>query len=252
MAIFILMKKFLSATWLLLTSILIFESSSAQSISEIKIFANQPDKHISPNMWGIFFEDINFAADGGIYAELVKNRSFEFSNPTMAWTENEKNGGSGQLLIQNRGALFQENPRYASVYVKPTGGNYSISNEGFRGMGIKANNEYEFSIWAKRTNGDLAFSIHLINEKGESIASSQVVGFGNEWKKITSSFKSTQTEAKAHLELRFSGSGSMDFDMVSLFPKDTWKGRPGGLRKDLVQLLSEAKMVAGAGQRGGN
>ena len=241
MAIFILMKKFISATILLLTTVLISMASFAQSKSEIKIFANQPDKQISPNMWGIFFEDINFAADGGIYAELVKNRSFEFSNPTMAWKEIEKNGGSGQLLIQNRGALFQENPRYASVHVNPSTGSYSITNEGFRGMGVKENNVYEFSVLAKRTSGDVKIEIRVVTEKGEVIASSKLEGYSNDWQKLTTSLTASKTDPKAHLELSFNGTGTIDMDMVSLFPKDTWRGRPGGLRKDLVQLLAELK-----------
>ncbi len=235
------MKKVISLTCMIILFLLVSVLSIAQNTKEINILAGQPDKQISPNMWGIFFEDINFAADGGIYAELVKNRSFEFTNPTMAWKEIEKGGAIGTILVQNRGALFQENPRYASVTVKPSAGTYILSNEGFRGMGIKANNQYEFSVLAKRTSGDLEFSIQVVSEKGEVIGAAKVNGFNQDWNKLTASFTSANTDPKAHLELVFKGSGTLDMDMVSLFPKETWRGRPGGLRKDLVQLLADLK-----------
>lgn len=102
----------------------------ANAQKQITVFASKPVATVSPNMWGIFFEDINFAADGGLYAGLVKNRSFEFSNPLMGWKEVKPQGTSGKLLMINRGEKNPENPRYANITVANTDVGYGLSNEG--------------------------------------------------------------------------------------------------------------------------
>src|ERR1700722_19803878 len=105
---------------------------NAQPVSLV-VHSNEPGPAISPSMWGIFFEDINMAADGGLYAELVKNRSFEFDMPLMGWTEHKEAPGDGSLLVLNRGAENKANPRFIRVTRYSTGA-YGLSNEGFRGM----------------------------------------------------------------------------------------------------------------------
>ncbi|PZX16093.1 alpha-N-arabinofuranosidase [Breznakibacter xylanolyticus] len=202
--------------------------------------ANAPIADIQPTMYGIFFEDINFGADGGIYAELVKNRSFEFYKPLMGWTTAMAPEGVGSVLINNREDAQSANPRYAAI--KVNGGQLSMVNEGFRGMGIKANLDYHFSVWARqKEQSNLSLVVELKNAKGEVVGSTTVTPQGTEWKKYTASFKSSQTDAKGQLSVTFKGQGAMDVDMVSLFPGDTWKNRPGGLRADLVQLLADLK-----------
>src|SRR5687767_1467298 len=103
--------------------------------------ANEIKGTVQPTMWGIFFEDINMGADGGVYAELVKNRSFEFDSPLMGWKEVKKDGGEGSVLVINRGQQNESNPRYIKVKVDSQKG-YGLSNEGFRGIGVKQNNQY--------------------------------------------------------------------------------------------------------------
>jgi hypothetical protein len=120
----------------------------AQQSQPVIIKANQPGAQIQPTMWGLFFEDINFAADGGIYAELVKNRSFEFFNPLMGWKE-LKNSKSF-ILIQNREASNPSNPRYAQITVREADGVYGTSNSGFRGMGVKKDMQYHFRFLPSR------------------------------------------------------------------------------------------------------
>src|SRR5215216_6101142 len=108
---------------------------------------NEIKATVQPTMWGIFFEDINLAGDGGVYAELVKNRSFEFAMPLMGWKE-LKTEGNGSVLVLNRGKENENNPRF--IRVTPDGkGRYGLSNEGFRGIGVMANNQYNFSLLAK-------------------------------------------------------------------------------------------------------
>ncbi len=116
---------------------------------------DQPQFEMAPTMYGIFFEDINFAADGGIYAELVKNRSFEFDRPLMGWKTEARGGAAGAVLIENRQAESPNNPRYARVKVEAESGTFVMTNEGFRGMGIHGGATYDFSVLAHPVNGNV-------------------------------------------------------------------------------------------------
>jgi alpha-N-arabinofuranosidase len=215
--------------------------ASGQPVLEINVQADKPVCDIQPTMWGVFFEDINFAADGGIYAELVKNRSFEFTLPLMGWKEVSQNG-TGRTVPTFYSPPDRNNPHYVTLYVNAENGNYGISNEGFRGMGIKEGNLYNFSINARVSDGsDLRMRTELVNSAGSVIGATGYTEFTTNWKKYQASVKASGTEQKAELRLLFSGKGSIDIDMVSLFPSDTWKGRPGGLRKDIVQMISDLK-----------
>lgn len=207
----------------------------------ITVYADQPKAAIKPTMWGIFFEDINLAADGGLYAELVKNRSFEFSIPLMGWDELRKGSTGGSILVINRGAERPNNPRFIRVKNAATG-NYGMSNEGFRGMGVKQGLLYDFSVWARpQANTRLKMRVELVNAKGEILGSTTVEPIGTAWKKYNATFTCNATDPKARLNIWFEGKGTVDLDMVSLFPQDTWKQRKGGLRGDLVQLLADLK-----------
>jgi len=213
----------------------------AQSV-KLSVQVNKPVAEVQPTMWGIFFEDINFAADGGLYAELVKNRSFEFSNPLMGWKEIKNENTSGKVLIENRGDEHVNNPRYAHVSVDENSGSYGLSNEGFRGMGVKEGEQYDFSILARNDqNSSIKIVAQLISADGKVIGESFIENVTSGWNKYSTSFICKQTEAKAHLNVLFQGKGSVDIDMVSLFPHHTWKNRPNGLRADLVQLLYDLK-----------
>src|SRR6059058_2237013 len=120
---------------------------------QITVSVNKPITAVSPTMWGIFFEDINFAADGGLYAEMVKNRSFEFYNPMMGWTEIRAKDKKGKILFINVAAKSPQNTRIARITVDSATGLYGISNEGFRGMGVRENNKYNFSLLAQKPAG---------------------------------------------------------------------------------------------------
>ena len=214
---------------------------SAQTSNIITVNAGKPGSVIQPTMWGIFFEDINFAADGGVYAELVKNRSFEFSKPLLGWKILKPDTTSGILII-NQSKTNPSNPRYARVTVTPGDPSFGLSNAGFRGIGIKKGMNYNFSVLARQSdNSQLKMRIELVNSKGEVIGKTNLAPEAKGWKKYTAELTSTATDPKARLNIWFDGSGSFDIDMISLFPDDTWKNRPGGLRADLVQLLADLK-----------
>lgn len=200
---------------------------------------------IQPTMYGIFFEDINFAADGGLYAEMVKNRGFEFENPMMGWEQlnsdrHSLNLNSGRGTILQTGASAA-NENVCRVVVNKAE-NFALVNEGFRGIGVEKGKNYRFSFQAARQDeGINSLNIQLVDEKGKVVGASTVALNGREWKTYEGTLKATDTALKAKLKLTFAGKGVVDIDMVSLFPEDTWMGRKNGLRKDIVQLLYDMK-----------
>ena len=191
---------------------------------------------VQPTMYGIFFEDINYAADGGLYAELVKNRSFEFPNAFTGWDI------SGKVQLMNDGP-FERNPHY--VRLAPSGHSDKhtmIENHGFFGMGVKGGAEYRFSVWARVPDGGKAkLWIDLVDnatmEDDQKLGNAGIEVSGKEWKKYTATLKPKRTFAKAHLRVWGDNKVTTDLEHVSLFPADTWKGRENGMRKDLAQAL---------------
>ena len=236
----------MSHKYLLIFFILFFsiERLSAQA-TKLTVQVDKPIAEVQPTMWGIFFEDINFGADGGLYAELVKNRSFEFANPMMGWKEQKfdrfsLNKESGSTSIINHGDGEASGPRFGRVTVNAEKG-YGLTNEGFRGMGVKKDIQYNFSILSRYHEGNTKLRLELVDEKGTVLAEASVAPSEKAWKEYTATLKPTATAAKAKLNIWFEGKGVVDIDMVSLFPQDTWKQRPKGLRADLVQLLADMK-----------
>ena len=200
---------------------------------------------IQPTMYGVFFEDINFAADGGLYAEMIKNRSFEFEAPLMGWDQpnsdrhslNTQSGFARTIkVLENK-----SNPNFLRVILNDDKG-YQLINEGFRGMGIKKDARYTLSL--KAANHDVAIKkiiIQFIDNNNNVLGVTSILPTSNDWESYSASFTATQTEAKAKLKITFEGAGTIDLDMISLFPEDTWNNRKNGLRKDIVQLLYDMK-----------
>ena len=193
---------------------------------------------IQSTMYGIFFEDINYAADGGLYAELVKNRSFEFPNALQGWKI------FGNVEVRNDGP-FERNPHYVRLSDpvhahKHTG----LDNEGFFGIGIKRGETYNFSVWA-RADRPVTLRVELVNtaSMGENhyVCQQRLTVNDKEWKQYKISLRPNQTLEKATLRIFMEtrGGASVDLEHISLFPADTWKGREGGLRKDLAQALAD-------------
>lgn len=225
-----------------IAAIMLTSTIHAQQKVQLNIQPLQPVSPIAPTMWGIFFEDINFAADGGLYAELVKNRSFEFPMPMMAWDEMEEKGNTSRLLIINHGDQNQSNLRYAHVTVNKQSTKYGITNEGFRGMGIQSGQQYNFSVLAKSVaNKALKLKVQLLNYSGKVIGETVVENFDTTWKKYSAAFLTTDTAQRGRLNIWFEGEGTVDIDMISLFPDNTFKHRANGLREDLAQKLADLK-----------
>ena len=193
---------------------------------------------VSPTMYGLFFEDINYAADGGLYAELVMNRSFEFPNHFAGWDI------SGKVTLKNDGP-FERNPHYVSLAPSGHGHKHTmIENRGFFGMGVKGGEEYRFSVWARVPNGGTAkLWIDLVDNAtmgdDQKLGNTGVDISGKEWKKYTAIIKPKRTFAKAHLRIWGDSKVTTDVEHVSLFPVNTYKGRENGLRQDVAKALED-------------
>jgi alpha-N-arabinofuranosidase len=193
-------------------------------------------------MFGVFFEDINFAADGGLYPERVKNRSFEFSEPLNGWRKLERDGAEGELIIRSEGGLNENNPTYLRLRVYTPSGGYGVVNSGFRGIGVESGAEYVLSAYVRvHPAGPQELTARVTDERGQSLTEGKLAGFSNQWKRYETTVRPSATNARAQLQIMAHSPGEIDIDMVSLYPKDTWKNRPNGLRRDLVQLLADMK-----------
>jgi alpha-N-arabinofuranosidase len=227
------------ATGLALSSAL--ASSAQPTPATLTVQVNKPGAAINKNMYGLFFEDINFAADGGLYPELVKNKSFETDARLIGWKALQGAANLDTYTVRNEQGLTASNSHYVRLSTRNGApGEAGIENEGFRGMGVKQGGEYTLSFYARRGTGSInGLTASLVGEKGETLGQVAVSGFTNEWKQYTAVLRATGTQNKAALKLVLNGTGTVDLDVVSLFPKDTWNKRPNGLRTDLVQLLKD-------------
>ncbi|MGJ7029970.1 alpha-L-arabinofuranosidase C-terminal domain-containing protein [Niabella hirudinis] len=227
--------------------IFIFLFLAHYGIAQDKTFvirAGAPVAVVPSTMYGVFFEDINMGADGGIYAELVKNRSFEFFKPLMGWKVEQNPFREGAVLVLNRKEQNTANPRFLRVAAPGNQqGALSLTNEGFRGMGIKKDLHYDFSFMYATQSSGIKLSVTLLNAKDRVIGSAALAppATAGQWKKQEIRFIANETEEKARLKISVEGSGTIDLDMISLFPEDTWKGRKGGMRADMVQMLADMK-----------
>ena len=210
---------------------------NAQNAHQMVVQTNKLGAEIQPTMYGLFFEDINYGADGGLYAEMIKNRSFEFPQNFMGWTT------FGNVKLMNDGP-FERNPHYVRLgdpghAHKRTG----IENEGFFGVAVKKDADYRFSVWARGENQKIRIEIINNSSMGESqvLVSKKLEIDSKEWKQYEVVLKAPVTEPKAHLRIFLNSPGTVDLEHVSLFPVDTWKGRKNGLRKDLVEALRDIK-----------
>lgn len=209
------------------------------SVSSIEIDLSRRGPEINPIMWGIFFEDINFAADGGLSAELIKNRGFEFPEPLMGWKVVRK-GTSSSYEVRNDDPFNSKNPNYLRLVNKNDIDSVEVYNEGFRGIGVRNGETYIFTVWTRGNTADrCSLEVSLLSPSGQVLAVERIRKIPTQWQKVVLNLKPNSQELKANLRLTFSGKGSIDLDWISLYPKTTWKNRPSGLRSDIVQMLAE-------------
>lgn len=202
----------------------------------ITVDVKKPGAPIQKTMYGIFFEDINYGADGGLYAEKIKNRSFEYTQALLGWTS------FGKVEVLTDGAPFPNNPHYVRLsYPGHNDKRSGLDNEGYFGVSVEKNVEYRFSVWARAIKDSSAIRIEIVDNFSNIIAFQQLKIQSKDWKKYQITLKSTSTELKGRLRLFLASNNPVDLEHVSLFPVDTWKGRENGLRKDLAQALYDLR-----------
>lgn len=214
--------------------------SASAATNNLTIKADKPGAPIQPTMYGLFFEDINFGADGGLYAEKIKNRSFEFPQHLMGWKT------FGGVELRNDGP-FDRNPHY--VRLTSAGHNHKhtgLENEGFVGIGVEKGEKYRFSVWARVPQGGegrlkVVLADRNTHGRSQDLASAKIKVTTTDWQKYTVELTPDQTCAHAVLRvfLRHPDTTAVDLEHLSLFPVDTWKGHENGLRKDLAQKLAD-------------
>ena len=192
---------------------------------------------IQNTMYGLFFEDINYAADGGLYGELVKNRSFEFPQHFMGWQT------FGKVALLNDGP-FERCPHYVRLsYPGHTDRRTGLVNEGFFGIGVKKGETYRFTVWARSLKGTAQITVQLIDPstmgERQEFAGAQIKVQNRKWARYEVQLKSPVTMNKAALRIYLNGRNAIDLEHVSLFPVNTFKNRENGMRRDLAQALAD-------------
>lgn len=199
------------------------------------------------DFYGIFFEDINHAADGGLYAETIRNRSFEFSpidapmyNGLTAWKAHEPNGTTVSLSIDNKDYADIENPHYMIMDVITDGTEAGVKNEGFNsGIPLYGGKSYKFTMRAKALK-ETTVSVALVSAQN-NVYDRLEFTLSEEWAEYAAVFTPKADDFSAKLMISLKSSGRIMLDFVSLFPADTYKGRENGLRRDIAEFLAELK-----------
>jgi alpha-L-arabinofuranosidase len=215
----------------------------------VTVQASAPGKPISPDLVGIFYEDLSDAADGGLYAELIRNRSFDFSEadhagwtPLTAWQLVQRAGGQGSVVVETDQPLNAVNPGYAALTVEKPGGGVGLQNEGFGGIAVKAGERYDVSLFARHLAGSASpIDVRLESKSGKLLAEASLPAPSAEWKKASAVLSPSATDPDARLVVLAGGRGKVGLDMVSLFPQKTFHNRPNGLRADLAQVIADLK-----------
>lgn len=218
-------------------------------------FSFSQTKNISSELFGVFFEDINYAADGGLYAELIQNRSFEYSPSDIDHWHNEsgwhsfttwefytKGYGYGNMSLESKNPVHKNNPHYVVIDIESTGKEgIGLRNYGFDGIPIKKDETYHFSMVAKElTDNPFPIQIRLESADGKTVYGETTFSTDSKnWKKYTTTIISNTTDANARFLCIIKNKGKIALDGISLFPSKTFKNRKNGLRADLAQAIAD-------------
>ncbi|MGL1959219.1 MAG: carbohydrate binding domain-containing protein [Colwellia sp.] len=244
-------NKFLHIKKIILTSFIYFLFvSSLMATENITVQINTTKGYkISDQLVGAFYEDLSYAADGGLYAELIQNRSFDYSSaekktwtPLTSWTLVKTENKKGQLVYDMSSPIHPNNPTYAILKVGNGDGYVGIENTGFDGIKIEKGKKYRFSIFARQlSNTPSNLIVQLINQQNKVIANGKTKTINQNWHQYEVELIANQTTNQAKLLVKTNNPGYLAIDMVSLFPKDTYKNRKNGLRKDLANVVAGIK-----------
>jgi alpha-L-arabinofuranosidase len=240
------MRKLLFQVILLFSAGFLFLAAGGTP-ARITVQANQPAHRVAPTLWGIFFEDINLSADGGLYAELLRNRSFEDSDQPEHWTAIQRGGAEASMAVTCERPWAADpartrNLRNLRLTIKtvPPNGAAGVANHGYWGVPVKSGEIYDLSLAAGCAEGFKGMlTVQLETEDGKVLARDTIKGLGADWKTFKATFQANGTDREARLVITTSQPGTLWLDMVSLFPRKTWKNRANGLRPDLAEMLAE-------------
>ncbi|HLG38604.1 MAG TPA: carbohydrate binding domain-containing protein, partial [Chitinophagaceae bacterium] len=203
---------------------------------------------ISPDLFGIFFEDLNYAADGGLYAELVQNRSFEYSpgdridwDHFTSWEFFINRDAIANISIESTNPVHPNNPHYLQFKIENGTGGTGVKNNGFDGINIQQGEKYIFSLFTRQLSGNTPLEIKLQSKTGTVYAAAAITDSKNEWTKQSAVLTATQADTSAVLTVSTNGKGVLQMDMISLFPVKTFRNRSNGLRADLAQVIADLK-----------
>lgn len=242
-----------------IASLFVAVSVAHSATPTLTVDAAGPGKPISPDLFGIFFEDLNYAADGGLYAELIQNRSFEYSpteqpswNALSFWELRKQGGGDGVVSVAEMRPVHENNPHYALLAVRTPGEGVGLANAGFDGIPLEAGETYEASFWSYQAymgemwgRGDQAkpmpVTLRLESREGDALAEASFEVRGRDWRKLSAKLKPSRTVNDGRIVLLAHAQGAICLDMVSLFPEKTFRNRSNGLRADLAQALADLK-----------
>lgn len=235
------MKKISFQICVIVASMLIGNVTMAQTKAKISIDADKPGIKISPKLFGIFFEDINLSADGGLYPELVRNRSFEDADSLQYWKFSSNDGKSNAAVsiadVQSRTPVPPLNAFNRQSVLIEAGGAFTLENHGYFGMNIVQGESYILKIAARTSDSyNASLKIRLVSSAGIELASSEIKGFDVKWNYFNLNLKATGSDKNAHLEISGQGNGKLYLDMVSLLPQKTWRNH--GLRNDLAEAIN--------------
>jgi alpha-N-arabinofuranosidase len=232
------------------------DAASQTNSKAIEVKIEGRGKPISPDLFSIFFEDLSYAADGGLYAEQVQNRSFEYSsedskmwdppadykawNGLTGWELIAPKDAQATVTVESSEPLNNNNPHYAVLKIAKGGSRLALRNDGFDGVVIQQGKRYEFSLFARQLSGPAtSMAIRLESQSGALLGAAPLAPPTSTWQKYATSIEATQSDPKARLVLVHEEPGTIALDMVSLFPKDSFHGHSNGLRRDLANSIAE-------------
>jgi alpha-L-arabinofuranosidase len=235
-----------------------FQYTKAQKVT---VYADQPEFEISPYLYGLFFEDINYAADGGLYAELIQNRSFEYFpvyskynktghllTPMYAWTEELIDGAEGHVYVSRSLPLNENNLNNLELLITNDIGFVGATNSGYDGISLKKGEKYNFSFYCAFQNvgmepecNEKEIRVLLETDDGTVLDSATWNNsqLNNSWTKYSCSFTPKAATKNGRLTILFHGHSEVKLDMVSLMPENTFLNRKNGLRSDLVNVMKD-------------
>ena len=242
------LSYFLLVSMVLCTMLVVQPVSAVTTTASVTVNADITGNQVSQLLIGGFSEDLHLSVDGGLYAEKVFNRSFEFNSldgagnntPLAGWTQLYRDGGSGTIVVETGSPLNSVNTHYVHINVTAAGGGVGLSNSGWYGLDSKAGATYNYSLYAKRgSNYNSTLTVGIANQNGTSYGTATVSSLTTSWVKYTGSITVNTTDPNAKMIVLANGIGDVYLDFISLFPSTTFNNRPNGARVDMATALRD-------------